>query len=451
MNYLITRRLLIFCAALVALAVLIAWSAHATSNGIRELRKHFDAAQIESFRVADQLQASVLHLNSTFLKWKIGGDHQDEQKFESESHALNQWIDQQRTALTTPTEQVVLGEIDAAYDAYLSETHRTIPITDAAEQDSAAMRQFSHVESASQRLFMLGTKLAEAHRVALERLLVSSQRSLSVLQQVIVGAVLSLVGAVAWGASLIYRETIAPLRSKLVESEELIARQEKLASLGVLASGVAHEIRNPLTAIKARLYTHLKAFAPESREKADAEFIGKEIDRLERIVRDFLRFAKPAVPERERVSPSELLRDVRELMAPQVESPEISLSIQNCTETPVMADPEQLKQVLINLIKNAAESMPAGGKIALRAVDDVLPLSGTMRKVVVMEVADTGTGIPTEVQERLFDPFFTTKDTGTGLGLSIAARIVEQHGGALRFQTAVNHGTTFGLVLPATT
>jgi signal transduction histidine kinase len=449
MNRLITRRLLIFSAALVALAVLIAWSAHATSTGIHALRKHFDAAQIESFRVADQFQAAVLRLNSTFLKWRIGGSREDADQFENESRALNGWIDQQKTALTTPKEQAVLNEIDAAYDAYLAETHRSSTSVAAPEATAPAMQQFRVVESASQRLFLLGSKLAEAHRFALERLLASSQESLAVLQQVIVGSVLGLIAAVGWGASLVYRETIAPLRSKLIESEQLIERQEKLASLGVLASGVAHEIRNPLTAIKARLYTHLKAFPADSRERSDAEFISREIDRLERIVRDFLRFAKPAVPERERVSSAALLREVQELMAPQIESSSVTLAIERTTETPLMADPEQLKQVLINLIKNASESMPSGGRIMLRSIDDTVVLGGTTRKVVVMEVADTGTGISPDIQERLFDPFFTTKDAGTGLVLSIAARIVEQHGGALRFQSAVNHGTTFGLVLPA--
>jgi signal transduction histidine kinase len=451
MNRPITRRLLIFCTALVAFAALIAWSAYATSTGIHALRNHFDAAQIESFRVADQFQAAVLRLNSTFLKWKIGGNRGDADQFERESRALNGWIDQQKTALTTPKEQAVLNEIDSAYDAYLAETHRNTAPSAAAEADTEAMQQIRLVENASQRLFALGSKLADAHRVALERLLANSQKSIAVLQQVIAASVLGLIVAVGWGASLVFRETIAPLRKKLIESEVLIERQEKLASLGVLASGVAHEIRNPLTAIKARLYTHLKSFSTDSRERSDAEFIGKEIDRLERIVRDFLRFAKPAVPERERVSPAALLREVQELMAPQFESPAVSLSFASTTKTPVMADPEQLKQVLINLIKNASESMPHGGTVTLRSIDDTLVLGGTLRKVVVMEVTDTGTGIPPEVQERLFDPFFTTKDAGTGLGLSIAARIMEQHGGALRFQTAVNHGTTFGLVLPAMT
>jgi signal transduction histidine kinase len=446
---LVTRRFLLLSVALVGLAALITWSAHATSNGIRALRKHFDAAQIKSFRIADQFQSAVLQLNSTFLKWKLAGEREGEQQFDRKSSALDRWIDEQKSALTTAKEKAVLNEIDAAYDAYLVETHRNAPANAAAVAGGTAIEQFSHVEDASQRLFALGSRLADAHGEALEQLLAASQKSLAVLQQVIMGALLGLIGAAGWGASVVYRETIAPLRSKLIESQALLERQEKLASLGVLASGVAHEIRNPLTAIKARLYTHLKTLSASSRERSDAEFIGKEIDRLERIVRDFLRFAKPAEPTLVRVSPAALLRELHELMAPQIVNSSTAFTIENVVETAVMADAEQLKQVLINLVQNAAESISGGGKITLRAIDDMLALGGVMRKVVVMEVADTGIGIPPAIQERLFDPFFSTKEAGTGLGLAIAARIVEQHGGALRFQTAVNHGTTFGIVLPA--
>jgi len=107
-----------------------------------------------------------------------------------------------------------------------------------------------------------------------------------------------------------------------------------------------------------------------------------------------------------------------------------------------------LKQVLINLIQNSADSIGARGRIALRAKRDTTRLTGQDRAVVILEVSDTGKGIPAEIQRRLFDPFFTTKEDGTGLGLAIAARIVEKHSGALEFQTAVNRGTTFGVVLP---
>jgi signal transduction histidine kinase len=117
----------------------------------------------------------------------------------------------------------------------------------------------------------------------------------------------------------------------------------------------------------------------------------------------------------------------------------------------INVDLAQIKQVLINLVQNAADSITQGGTITLRARHDRKNLPQGETDVVILEVADTGDGIPPEVERRLFDPFFTTKETGTGLGLPIAARIVEKHGGALQYQTQVHHGTTFGIVLPQAT
>jgi signal transduction histidine kinase len=114
----------------------------------------------------------------------------------------------------------------------------------------------------------------------------------------------------------------------------------------------------------------------------------------------------------------------------------------------IRVDPQQIEQVLINLIQNAAESIGRDGTITLRARSTLIPLAGRATSVIILEVIDTGKGIPLKVQERLFDPFFTTKEAGTGLGLSIAARIVEKHGGGLQYQTEVDRGTTFGIVLP---
>jgi signal transduction histidine kinase len=108
----------------------------------------------------------------------------------------------------------------------------------------------------------------------------------------------------------------------------------------------------------------------------------------------------------------------------------------------IRADAAQIKQVLINLVQNAADSIEQNGTVKLRARRD------RKNNVVILEVADNGKGIPPEIEKRLFDPFFTTKDTGTGLGLSIAASIIQKHGGALQYQTQVHHGTTFGIVLP---
>jgi len=142
------------------------------------------------------------------------------------------------------------------------------------------------------------------------------------------------------------------------------------------------------------------------------------------------------------------LREVQRLLAPQFQKSRIQLNQENSVHAQVKIDSQQIKQVLINLVQNAADSIGHDGAITLRARLDARRLGEKQQEVVIFEVADTGKGIPPDVEKRLFDPFFTTKESGTGLGLSIAARIVEKHGGALQYQTQVNRGTTFGIVLP---
>jgi len=247
---------------------------------------------------------------------------------------------------------------------------------------------------------------------------------------------------------LIYSAQIAPLRAQLVESREIIDRQEKLASLGTLAAGVAHEIRNPLTAINVRLHSLKRTLVRGSSEHEDATVIDQEIQRLDRIVRNVLHFARPAEPRQIRITAGSLFSRVQGLLGSELEKASIRLSLASSPTLWIRVDPQQIEQVLINLIQNAAESIGRDGTITLRARSTLMPLAGHATPVVILEVIDTGKGIPLKVQERLFDPFFTTKEAGTGLGLSIAARIVEKHGGALQYQTEVGRGTTFGIVLP---
>jgi signal transduction histidine kinase len=228
----------------------------------------------------------------------------------------------------------------------------------------------------------------------------------------------------------------------------LAERHEKLASLGLLAAGVAHEIRNPLTAIKAALFIQKKKLHSGSPERDNVEVVEREILRLERIVNDFLHFARPAEPELTTIAADLLLLESKHFFAPQLKKNNIQLNLEPSEPMRIRVDVAQLKQVLINLIQNAADSIGQDGKITLRARLDRKRLANREMPVVVLEVNDTGKGIPPEVEKRLFDPFFTTKENGTGLGLPIAARIVQKHGGELQYQTQVNHGTTFGIILP---
>ncbi len=292
--------------------------------------------------------------------------------------------------------------------------------------------------------------LADGDRAAVEQFVSETDATLTRLQRFLF---LSLVGLVITGAvvlGLIYRRMIAPLRSNLTESRAIIERQEKLASLGVFATGIAHEIRNPLTAIKVRLFSLKSSHRPGTSEHEDLEVIENEIDRLERIVRDFLQFARPAEPDLQPIPAAPLLRAAADLLSSDLAKRSIHLKLELETDEIVRADADNMKQVLINFIQNAADSMEAGGTITLRALTDKHVLSGRNEPAVILQVADTGSGIPPEVQKRLFDPFFTTKESGTGLGLCIAARIVEKHGGIIDYQTQLNRGTTFSIVLPLT-
>jgi signal transduction histidine kinase len=304
------------------------------------------------------------------------------------------------------------------------------------------------INAASKTMFELGYSLEVEHRDALKKRFDESSKSVAMLQPLLFGSLFVLLSLGTSLFIMIYRDMIAPLRVKLVESSVIIERQEKLASLGMLAAGVAHEIRNPLTAIKARLFIQGKQLKPGSPEHADAEVIGHEINRLERIVRDFLLFARPSEPELRTVAAEQPLREAMELLGPQLQKANIKILLEHSPSARIKIDPPQMKQVIINLVQNAAESIGRDGTISLRTRCETRMLGGRTLPVAILEVIDTGKGISPETQKRLFDPFFTTKESGTGLGLPIAGRIVEKHGGILQYQTLLNHGTTFGLVLP---
>ena len=249
-------------------------------------------------------------------------------------------------------------------------------------------------------------------------------------------------------AVLVYLGLLRPLQERLRQSQLIIERQEKLSSLGILAAGIAHEIRNPLTSIKVRLFTQQQLLKQGTEEHDDNVFLTDEITRLEHIVKDFLAFARPGDPEFVSTRATQPMRELVPLLQPELRKSNIALKEEYLADPQVKADPSQLKQVIINLVKNAADAIGHDGTVTLRTRTETHGRGPLAFARVVLEVQDTGPGIPAEIQKRLFDPFFTTKASGTGLGLSIAARIVEKHGGRLDYLTQLNRGTTFRLVLP---
>jgi signal transduction histidine kinase len=446
MNRALKFRLTAFGLAIGILACLIGWASYASWREVSRLKIRLSTRHLRNYEIADHVQDEILQLNSLLVRYDLEQDSKDLAEYERESTNLNDWINLQLPALHG-AELDVLSKIDQAYGVFQATATNGLNVAGQSEEER--LRHIQGVQRAAQPLLELGNRLEDAHRQVLEDSLVASQKSVSLLRWVIFGSLLLLLGSLGLLSMTVYREMITPLKIKLDESHAVIERQEKLASLGVLAAGVAHEIRNPLTAVKARLFSHQRSFAKDSTEFQDVHVIGNEINRLERIVQDFLQFARPSEPKLTAMTGETPLREVRDLLAPQCEKNAIQLKLDIQSSDSFQADPQQLKQVLINLVQNAAESIVQNGQIILRARSGTARLAGHYRPVVILETEDNGRGIPSDVQKRLFDPFYSTKDTGTGLGLSIAARIVEKHGGLLEFQTRPHRGTTFGVIFPA--
>jgi two-component system sensor histidine kinase PilS (NtrC family) len=231
--------------------------------------------------------------------------------------------------------------------------------------------------------------------------------------------------------------------TRVVEMEEQLVRSERLAAVGRLAAGLAHEIRNPLASLSGSIEL-LEAELPQL--KADARrlfrIVHRETERLNRLLTEFLHFARPEPRKRERMALAECLRELAELLKAARCGP-VAVELDVPESLAVLGDPDRLRQVFWNLLLNAAEAEPADGRVRVRA--EPLEASGE----VAITVEDRGKGIPESMRSQVFDPFFTTKPHGTGLGLATVHRIVEAHRGRIQISSEPGKGTTVRVVLAA--
>jgi signal transduction histidine kinase len=224
------------------------------------------------------------------------------------------------------------------------------------------------------------------------------------------------------------------------QMEQRLQQSERLASIGEMSTYIAHEIRNPLFAIGGFAHQLLRNVSdPAAREKI--EIIIEESKRLDSILKSILTFARPIEPGEGLADLNRIVRDTMELMGMACESMNIQLVLDLADDLPlVVADPEHLKQCLINLVKNAVEAMPQGGLLAVR--------TGMAAARVTLEVEDTGQGIAPEIRDKVFSPFFSTKGRGSGLGLAMTKKILDELGGTVELSSVPGAGTRVVLHLP---
>jgi two-component system sensor histidine kinase AtoS len=239
------------------------------------------------------------------------------------------------------------------------------------------------------------------------------------------------------------------------ELEGQLRRSDRLAALGSLAAGLAHEIKNPLTSVLTFSRHVARRFDdPHFRERFQ-RVVPRELERINGILERLLELARPVPAAFTRIRLAALVDRAVDLFANEIESQQVEVTRDYARDLPpVAADEESLYRAIINLVGNALDAMSGGGRLGLRIA--WVGSNGAFRpsrsalagRQVVIEISDTGAGIRAEDAERLFNPFFTTKERGTGLGLAVTHKIVEDHGGMIDFQSAAGVGTTFRIVLP---
>ena len=272
---------------------------------------------------------------------------------------------------------------------------------------------------------------------------ISAREMLAARRQAVRGALMlgALIflgaGAAAWALWAVARR-----RSQELERlRRQVAESQHLAALGRLAGLVAHEVRNPLSALKGLVQYLAKDYPPDSPKAEYAQAAVEEVDRLERVVSGLLDYTRPRQPRRLPLDLGELLGSTLAFMRDDPRSRGVEIKLDLDPELPqVLADPDQLRQVLLNLVVNALEALDGRGRLEISARRD----GGK----VVIQVDDSGPGLPGDDPEQVFDPFFSAKERGTGLGLAIARRIIEAHQGGISAGASPLGGARFTIELP---
>jgi len=436
---------------------------------------------VRSFQAAGELEAALLMQKGFATYYFLDGNTEWLQQLDRYHQTFLEWLQKARQSAYTDAMRELIQEIDTRYGRYYEDRNQVIQFYREGKRDEGA-RLHPAVRLQFNELSNLCNRYQLIQEYAINRARTESQgraRFINTLALVIMPSVVVLALVLSY---ILLKQILEPIRRLAIEtgppnpvkvgsdevtalsrrvhslmedvdqaqtelerSQEYLLQSEKWAMVGKLAAGVAHSIRNPLTSVKMRLFSMERHLHLSSTQKEDFEVISEEIRHIDAIVRNFLEFSRPPKLKMARISPSEVVDMTLQLLRHRLDLYGVKVEVKRLRLLPeILADPEQLKEVLVNLLVNACEAMPGGGQVAIS--EEVR--AGAEGRAVVLKVSDNGPGIPQSIQDKVFQPFYSTKEEGTGLGLSIASRIVEEHGGSLNVASRENEGATFIITLP---
>jgi signal transduction histidine kinase len=437
---------------------------------------------ILSFQVAEEMETALVMQKGFITYYFQDGNPDWLKQLETYQKTFEEKLGKAREYARMETAWGVLGKIESEYLHYKSSRQEVIHLYQNGEEESGIK---IHLRTRLQ--FLTIVDLCEQYKdLHIKNIAQTRKNALVRTRYISMGALIAIQLAAMMGvllAYILFKQILEPIRrltkatgpddsqpplsnevnalshrvhsliedvdqtqNKLARSQEHLVQSEKWALTGKLAAGVAHSIRNPLTSVKIRLFSMGRTPDLSPTQKEDLEVISEEIRHIESIVRSFLEFSRPPKLTMQKVSPSEVVDMTLRLMKHRLESNGVQIElIREKPLTEIWADPDQLKEVLVNLLVNACEVMVKGGWIRILEKEET---GENGQKAATITVSDNGPGIPESIQENIFQPFFSTKEEGTGLGLSIASRIVEKHGGSINLRSQEGEGTAFVITLP---
>lgn len=433
-------------------------------------------------QAATELETSLTRQKGLTTYFFLDGNPEWLTQLNELDQSFNTWLKKARSLAETNKELEILNEIQSNYLHYSFARDQVIELYKAGEREAGAKQHWDvrvkffaiqalcdqYKEINEERISLARTQSRAESQVINKMALVAIPCVLILgllLAYVLLNQILRPIRQLATGVNsgdiaIPLPDEVKALRSRmdnlidhvdqtqmqLEESREHLLQAEKLALVGKLAAGVAHTIRNPLTSVNMRLFSLERTLELSPNQQEDFEVISEEIRRLDTIVQNFLEFSRPPQLKMQKISPSDVVDMSLQLLRHRLESSRVQVEVKRQGRLPqIEADPEQLKEALINLLVNACEAVADRGSIIIGEEESVAEPLG---QVVVIRVSDNGPGIPESIQEKLFQPFFSTKEEGTGLGLSIAFRIVEEHGGWLSLKSREGEGASFVITLP---
>jgi len=436
---------------------------------------------ISSFQAAEGLEIALLSQKGYLTYYFLDGNPEWLQKLKENHQSFLEWLGKAHNSATTPVMTEILNRIDSKYKDYIAQREQVINLYKTGDREQGAKlhwnirHQFLEIydlcenykmvnqgiisqiknETLAQARFIKTLALIVLPSVVLLGLLLTYILLKQLLEPIRQLSMETGLGPGPGGQNEVQAlsrrvhdliENVDQAQTKLERSQEHLVQSEKMAMVGKLAAGVAHSIRNPLTSVKMRLFSMGRTLDLSPTHQEDFEVIAEEIRHIDTIVANFLEFSRPPKLIMQKVSPSDVVEMALQLLRHRLESYNVEVKVKRSRALPeVWADPDQLKEVLVNLLTNACEAMKGGGSIVIQEGETFLQSIG---QVVTIQVSDNGPGIPEAVQDKIFQPFFTTKEEGTGLGLSIATRILGEHGGWLDLDSQEGRGTTFTINLP---